>query len=323
MSLCSSNVSVDPFLCNKCENTLSSFLLVCENSENLFNYLYKHKVLCETKNCPKCNKSMRYDSKLCQFRCSKGVKESRNKQRIQYYRCRVRISQFTGTFFEKHRISIIKICKFVAYWALMPHPRTQILEHELEMSTATVVDWSNYLREMCHSYIYNNTQPLGGVGKTVEIDEAKIDHKKDNKGRIIETNWVFGGVERESKKAFIFPVEKCDKETLLPIIKEHILSGTTIVSKCWKAYNCHQSEGFQYLTLDHSINFVDPETGDDTQMIEKLFREVRLGVPRRGNMKHHLNGFIAEFLFKRQFKEYKERLHHLWIAISKVYKPTI
>lgn len=314
-------VDVDSVFCNKCENTLISFLALCEDKENLFNFLYKHGVLCETKNCPKCNAPMWFDAKIFRFQCNKRSLVSKRKQKGKYVKCNYTVSQFKGTFFERHHISIFKICKFVAYWTLLPPPRTLILEQELEITRRTVTDWSNYLREVCYYFIYNNSQPLGGVGKTVEIDEAKIGPSKYNGGRrVIEGNWIFGGIERESKKTFIFPVPNRGEKTLLPIIKKYILPGTTIVSDCWKAYKCLQLEGFQHLRVNHSINFIHPETGTNTHMIEKLWHEVRSGVPRYGNKKHHLHTHIAEFLFKRQFKEYKERIHYLWIAVSEFYE---
>jgi len=40
-----------------------------------------------------------------------------------------------------------------------------------------------------------------------EIDEAKIDHRKYNRGRLLTGNWIFERFERESKKIFIVPVE--------------------------------------------------------------------------------------------------------------------
>lgn len=315
-----SNV-VEPNSCELCEYTLNSFLVLCENKENLFRFFYNHRVLSENKVCVNCNTYMSYDAKNCTFRCRKTVYVAINKQAKKATRCSYKLSQTKGTFFGEHKISIIKISKFVAYWALLPHPRSHFLEEELDISSATVVDWSSYLRETCFDFIEKNSTKLGGFGKTVEIDEAKVGKRKYNRGRIIKGNWIFGAIERDSKKTFIIPVQNRSKETLLPIIKDHILPGTTIISDCWKAYECLETEGFKHLAVNHSINFVDPVTGANTQQIERLWRDVRSGTPRYGNKTHHLHGHIAEFLFKRTFPSHKQRIHHLWLAISELYKP--
>jgi len=88
---------------------------------------------------------------------------------------------------------------------------------------------------------------LGGEGSIVEIDEAKIGKQKFQKGRLVTGQWIFGGYERESKKLFIECVPDRSAETLLAIIKKWIKPGTTIMSDCWKAYNCLQAEGYHTL----------------------------------------------------------------------------
>lgn len=60
---------------------------------------------------------------------------------------------------------------------------------------------------------------------------------------------------------FIVPVPERSKETLINVIKEWILPGTTIISDCCKGYKCLENEDFIHYTVNHSLNFVDPDTG--------------------------------------------------------------
>ena len=80
-------------------------------------------------------------------------------------------------------------------------------------------------------------EKIGGIGKVVEIDESKFGRRKYYRGHRVEGQWIFGGIERGSGKCFLVPVEKRDTETLLAIIKEWIIPGTTIISDCW-AVSC-------------------------------------------------------------------------------------
>ncbi|KAL7723132.1 hypothetical protein ACLKA6_012432 [Drosophila palustris] len=131
----------------------------------------------------------------------------------------------------------------------------------MDWSRQSVIDWKNFLREVYIDWSVTNSRPkLGGVGKVVEIDEAKVGKRKYNCGRVVEGQWLFGGIERESGDFFIVPVESRNTDTLLAIIRERIEDGSTIISDCWRAYNCLESEGFVHQTVNHSINFVDPET---------------------------------------------------------------
>ena len=66
-------------------------------------------------------------------------------------------------------------------------------------------------------------------------------------------------------------LKRRDKDTLLPIIRAHILPGTRVMSDKWKAYDCLQDKGYQHLTVNHSLNFVDPDTGAHTQGIENTW----------------------------------------------------
>ena len=113
--------------------------------------------------------------------------------------------------------------------------------------------------------------PIGGPGTTVEIDESKFGKMKYNRGRKIEGKWVFGGLCRETKACFLVPVGRRDKETLLPNIRAQILPGTRMMSDLWRSYNCLKDEGYEHLTVNHSLNFIAPDTGAHTQGIENTW----------------------------------------------------
>ena len=106
-------------------------------------------------------------------------------------------------------------------------------------------------------------QQLGGEGGVVEIDESKFGKRKYNKGKRVKGQWVFGGIQRSNGDFFVVPVEARNKVTLLAAIKHHIKPGTTVISDCWKAYDCLADEGFNHLTVNHSMYFVNPETGNN------------------------------------------------------------
>ena len=71
---------------------------------------------------------------------------------------------------------------------------------------------------------------------------------------------MFGGICRETREVFVVPVPTRDRDTLLGVIKEKILPGTTVISDCWKAYDCLEAEGNKHYKVNHSVNFVDPDS---------------------------------------------------------------
>ncbi|XP_070155171.1 uncharacterized protein [Polyergus mexicanus] len=198
------------------------------------------------------------------------------------------------------------------------HADQTFLQHELEMSSTNVVDWKNFCRELLLMWLNQEKGVIGGPGCIVEIDEAKIGKRKYNRGRIVKGQWVFGAFERESKRTFIVPVNDRSELTLLNIIHRRIAPGTTIYSDCWRAYFNLKNEGFNHFMVNHSENFVHPITGVHTQNIERLWRDMRGGIPRYGTREEHYNYYIAEFMFKRIYN-YSERIDQFFTIMSKLY----
>ena len=67
----------------------------------------------------------------------------------------------------------------------------------------------------------------------VEIDESLMIKRKYQRGGVRQQHreWVFGMLyDRTTKRGWIKFVPRRDEETLLPIIKEFVLPGTTVHS---------------------------------------------------------------------------------------------
>ncbi|CAL4115802.1 unnamed protein product, partial [Meganyctiphanes norvegica] len=138
-------------------------------------------------------------------------------------------------------------------------------------------------------------------GCTVEVDESKFGRTKYYHGHWVEGQWCFGAFCRETRDFFAVPVERRDSATLLEVIKARIAPGTTIISDCWKAYDCLGDEGYLHLKVNHSLNFVDPDTGTHTNTIERLWRSAKESFPYTGRRKEHYTDYLARFYFLKKF----------------------
>jgi hypothetical protein len=81
-------------------------------------------------------------------------------------------------------------------------------------------------------YLEGCSEKIGGRNKTVEIDERKFGQRRYHRDHPVKGKRVFGGVERESGKAFLFPVPDRTADTLIGVIRAWIEPGTIIISDC-------------------------------------------------------------------------------------------
>ncbi|KAI9552605.1 hypothetical protein GHT06_020470 [Daphnia sinensis] len=130
--------------------------------------------------------------------------------------------------------------------------------HHNIIAHGTPIDWYNFNREVAEDIVINNSEKIGGINITVEIDESKFGKRKYNRGKRVDSDWVFGGVESGSGKCFLVVVPDRSADTLLDIIKEWILPGSII----------REHNEYIHLKVNHSLNFKDSETGAYTNPIE-------------------------------------------------------
>ena len=76
-----------------------------------------------------------------------------------------------------------------------------------------------FFRELCEVALFDGREKIGGPGIFVQIDKSKIGKRKYHCGHVVEGQWVFGGIEEDSRKCFIATVKDWKEETLLNLIK--------------------------------------------------------------------------------------------------------
>ena len=207
-----------------------------------------------------------------------------------------------GSWFDGIKLTMQQAILILYFWV---YKYTQMqLRHELKIgSKHTSVDWYNFVREVCAKILISESEQIGGIGVTVEIDESMFcGRRKYNRGQIRNQIWVFGAVESHDKsKCFLVPVLRRNRATLLPIIRRWIKPGTTIISDFWGAYNCLQYQGFQHLRVNHQYNFVDPDTGAHTNTIEGTWSHAKRILPRTGTSSELLGSYLIEFMYRREY----------------------
>ena len=95
------------------------------------------------------------------------------------------------------------------------------------------------------------------------------------------------------------------------------------MTDCWKSYSTLQ-EGYIHGTVNHSYEFVNSVTGDNTQMIESTWRVVKQSLPKFGTTKEQYDSYFEEFMFRRKY--FEGRPDHFLAFLEKVasvYTPSL
>ena len=148
----------------------------------------------------------------------------------------------------------------------------------------------------------------------VEIDESAFAGKrKHNRGKVRKTQWVFGIVDRNSKRQKFFHVPDRKRQTLLNIIMDNVEVGSTIMSDGYHAYRALGSKGYEHKWVNHSEEFVNSFNRDvHTQKIEGSWKWVKEFCKDDGPAKRkHLQERLDEWTFRKTYMFNKSTNMHI------------
>lgn len=174
-----------------------------------------------------------------------------------------------------------------------------------EISRKTIGLWFQKFRTVCCGAIQRTAIAMTGEvdNNIVEIDESLFGKKrKYNRGAPTRQCWVFGLVQRNSRKLVLEIVEDRRNSTLHPILQRYVEVGTTIYHDDWVGYRHLEEMGYKHGAVNHTETFVSP-TGVCTNTIEGIWGDVKLrlrsmhGVSIE-NLLGHLNEYCYRFMHR-------------------------
>ena len=289
--------------------------------EDAVSFAQEHGLLPRYSFCPSC--SAKLETLSIMKRASRPVnyRFRCRKRACRGARCEVSVKK--GTWFEGSHISVTKSLLLMNCFAWHLSSRQAVVQTALDTSTSTetVTDFYNYCREIYVEQLFQGQEAkqIGGPNMTVEIDEAKFGKRKFNRGRVVEGQWVLGGICRETRECFFVPVEDRTENTLLSIILKYVRLGTIIHTDCFASYQNLVAHGYQHLTVNHTENFVDPDTGACTNLIESTWWAIRRGLPSNSAGKKYFASHLAEYIWRKKHRDEADQFLAFMRAAKDVY----
>jgi transposase-like protein len=258
--------------------------------------------------CPKCNRPVKYTR----------VKGRRSYQ-CQW--CANNLYPTAGTPFDRTRTSL-RDWFYVMFLFTTTRNGVAAKRVEREIGVTYKTAW-----RMCHEVrkymgALDSDDPLGGPGETVEIDETLIGGAVRGKGAGPQKDsktTVLGMLERGGELVTrVVPDQRAF--TLMPLISDQVLPGTTIHTDRFKSYQRLHQRGYQHETVNHGAGEYVGANGCTVNTIEGFWAPLKRGI--NGTHIHvsgkHLPKYLGEFEYRWNMRAVPhlmlDRLLHSFVA---------
>lgn len=183
---------------------------------------------------------------------------------------------------------------------------------EREISSATIAYYYKLFREMLFHIVQNINNEVGLLGcekgVIVEVDESLIGNRKYNRGRFKHCKWIIGIIERGTNNVRFEHIETRNSDTLLKVLKKYVHKNATIITDCWKGYEGLNAHFYRHQTVNHSKNFISPETGAHTQSIENQWHLIKRRIhAQHANISNDdkLTLCCSEYIYRYHYRNMK------------------
>ncbi|KFD49831.1 hypothetical protein M513_09298 [Trichuris suis] len=186
-------------------------------------------------------------------------------------------------------------CHKAEYRTDVPLRRGTIFE---ELDKKCAVAWRKRLRDVAAESVLSHPRVIGGPGQIVEVDATLFSKKKSHRGN------------RSSR-------------TLIPLIRQYIRPGTTVISDCWRGCRGLSLEDYTHLRVNHSINFLHPDQPEvHTQSVESLRAQVkRRNKARCRTRRSELDSYFWEFMWRRRVRSNEDPFDKMLGDIATYWAP--
>jgi len=237
--------------------------------------------------CPKCNRPLKY-SRIAKRRA------------YQCQWCANQLYPTAGTPFDRTRTSL-RDWFYVMFLFTTSRNGVAAKRVEREIGVTYKTAW-----RMCHEVrkymaALDSDDPLGGPGQTVEVDETLIGGAVHGKGRgpqVQNKTLVLGMLERGGELVTrVVPNQR--RASLVPVVQEKVLPGTTINTDSLHSYKNLGECGYTHKFVDHRVEYVGRD-GATVNSIEGFWNILKRGI--HGTHIHvspkHLPKYLGEFEYR-------------------------
>ncbi|MDP3854499.1 IS1595 family transposase [Phenylobacterium sp.] len=219
--------------------------------------------------------------------------------------CRTKFTVTVGTVFERSHVGL---AKWLLAFRLMASSKKGVSAHQLHRSLDVTYKTAWFMAHRIRAAMAEeNPGPLGGEGKTVEVDETYMGGKEANKHRnkrMAKRDHLGGKqavvtlVERDGK-ARSFHVANVTSKTLRPIVVKHASRKSNLMTDGARMYPKMGAEFASHGSVDHVRGeYVRGPIHSNT--VENFFSILKRGV--YGTYHHvseaHLARYLAEFDYR-------------------------